>query len=362
MLASSTSASGAAASWLWHAPTPTIGGKSRDRHIVAAALAEWRVDRIVVPLARWAGELSAHVWCDEWQRLTVADTDPAVRAVWAVANDGRLTHAEAWARARWTALLAEHAHKPPDSTLTRREKSCGLGRVSGPWCALRRAEHELFTRAIAGSLNTLDVLEHAALAIAIGAGANQGGWRRNTKGACNFPFSPSYDADFLPRRIANLTGAARWATGRIDEIAIDWTAALVSACALVDRRRRIALTIDPPYGEERGEVYGRGWSTDDTRALARSVKALVADGAHAIVWCGPDAVETWLGLCSVAEFDARASGGVVRAAGLIWRRRETKTLIKAERRDADGNVVEQARYGTGGLIGMTPCAAASVAI
>lgn len=341
---------------LWHAPTPTIGGKSRDRKIVAAALAEWRPDRIVVPLVHWAGELSAHVWCDEWQRLAVADADPAVRAVWSVANDGRLAYAESVARARWLDLLAEHVHKPPDSVLTRGEKASGLGRVSGPWCTLRRMEHELFTRSAVGALSASEVLEHAALAIAIGAGANQGGWRRNTKGACNFPYSPSYDPEFLSKRIADLADAARWAKGRIDEILPDWKDAITSVRVALDRGKRVALTVDPPYGEERGEVYGRGWSTGDTYALAGSVKAAVAMGAHAIVWCGPMDVDAWLGLSGIAEFSAQACGGVVHAAGLVWRRRETRTLIKAKRCDADGAVVEQARYGTGGLLGMTPCA------
>lgn len=319
--------------------SPRKGSKKRDAKVVVAAIQAYQPDLIACLCVGWAGELEG-LGDGPW-RLAVADSDPAIRDYWCAANAGGLHAAATCARKLWeTALEIVSEEDEVAAAKTLRKKKSPRpeekARVFAAWTHLRK-QSDRFVAAASHNL----VL--GAWAIAVGAGANRGGWRLNSKGEFNFPYSPGYDPEFLLRRIfggkeweENAKAADEFTRGRVESIGEDWREGVESAWAGLSAGRKVWLCADPPYGSVHGvALYDGGWSNAERDALAWNCRELVRVGAKSVFWCGANDLESW------AAPDSK----------IAWTYRATKTLVKAARIKDDGSE-EPARYGPGGYFGL----------
>lgn len=302
----------------WHPPAPGLGSKRRDAALVAERLAVWAPKLIVLPFAGLAGELSR---CASGVRLVVADSDPAVRAVWKIANDGRLAEACAIARERWRVLVLRRA-PGADAPLARLDKprlvkTPEQARVWAAWNRLREME----PRFVQEGGDDPTGIEYAAWSVAVFAGAIGGRRRRNGDGRVNIPYGPSYAEGWLPERIApdeKMRAADAWARGRVVDVLPDWhdsfdrvTMYASPSNLHAPRLSAIAFLIDPPYGREAGSVYDATWDAAARDALVARTREVVAAGARAIVWCGEQDIDAWCPLVSGHESFSAAEGRAV---------------------------------------------------
>lgn len=337
---------------------PRSGSKKRDAKTVVARIEAYQPTKIVALVAGQCGELTG-LKDGPW-RLVLADIDPAERALWAAANVGNLLEAAERAKQWWLDLLGT----PERRTLSPRD------RVRTAWEELRISEPPVD-----------EVTELAAWAIAVGAGSNNGLWRRNpTTGVVNHPYSAGYDPTFLPSRIfggkkwrENARAANRWAKGRVDIIYRDWRPLIATSWIFLDDGEKVFLLVDPPYsgeGEHGLALYSGTWPTKERDDLARYVINLVGHGAQAAIWCGPNDIDAYAPLavgtqvqaptgtwcwwpdCVSTERAVSTAQCPRRRHGIEWRFRKTKTLVKAARQKKDGST-EPPRHGKGGWLGLT---------
>ena len=337
----------------WTSWSPNKGNKRRDAKRVAEMLRAVSPRRIYLPFAHAAGELMAYQWQDDDQRLLVTDVDPAIRACWHMAAAGRLYEAALEARDMWRDSLddPQHRDKPPDTELSPYEKRLGLGRVSGPWCQLRAMEPGC------------EGLQHAAWAIAVGAGSWRGNHRRNPDGGFNSPLMTNhknihYNPEVVFDRIFMGRGgtwedrakaADAFMKDRIELVGRDWNDLRGAVLCDLEDGAPIFWASDKPYGDsDAGKAQYTGVFTRESCAEVASFELKLAEhGANMAIWSGYDDIGYY-----VPGAGAEPSYPITRGR-LTWDRRETKVALKAARTKKDGTQEPQ-RYGRGGLLGVTP--------
>jgi len=281
----------------YHAP-PSTGSKLRDSAFVADRLREWSTTTAALPFAGLGRELERY---EGAARLVVADSDPAVRAYWQAVNEGGTTRAADHALALWAHLLHVCNGEPDE--------------VQKAWKLLSRSEPP----------SDAPLLERARWAIATFAGARNGGRRRNKKGQYNWPYAPkSYgvrDLNWLPSRIPSaekLHETDAWGAGRIEAVLDSWEEAFAhieDRCEQVETIwERVAFLTDPPYGEERGQLYDGSWTDAARDCLIERTRSVIARGAHAIVWCGVHDIAAWERGCSGLTWSFRAAATHMKSA------------------------------------------------
>lgn len=297
----------------WFAP-PSTGSKLRDAPLVAEKLTEWGTKLAVLPFAGLGKELSAY---DGAAKLIVADNDPAVRAYWRATNEGGLEAVGELTKFMWTFELS-------------REVQAGGDCVQRAWKALCAYEGQNDTT-------------YAAWAMAVFAGARNGGRRRNKKGEYNWPYAPKSngvrDPNWLLSRIPSrekMQAADTWCKERVIGVLDDFTEAFrLAACE--PNPRDSAYLIDPPYGHEKFHLYDGTWTTEKRNELVRLTHQVVAVGAKAIVWCDADDLEVFRP--ATDDF-------------MTWTFRPAKTHMKSGGLRAGGEV-EVNRSAAGGWMGVS---------
>jgi hypothetical protein len=265
----------------WTPPFPRAGGKRAFAPQIADWLDRLGPDLVVLPCAGLGGELAHYTGPAS---VLVAEADDAIRALWQSASSGCLGAAahhaiDAWSRRHWDAGRT--------TTIYRRLRS-------------QRAE-DIYRRR--------GLHFHAAWAIAVGAGAISGIWRRNHRGEFNAPKPPQWTARHIARRVASagdLAAADRWAQGRVS---VSTEGAAVLRRALLERRRGrvVALCVDPPFGSEREHLYTAQWTPTDALILRAWVRELILAGAHVVAWCHPGELDAWRALPSMSWTECTSS-------------------------------------------------------
>ena len=358
----------------WHAPVPGAGKKTRDSVFVAEKLAAWCPRLIALPFAGLAGELSRYHGA---AKLIVADSDPAVRVLWKIANEGRLAEAGEAARGRWRVMLKRWTDDEAVDLLatrpTKNVKTPERARVRAAWEYVRELEPRFAQEGADPS-----EFELAVWALTVGAGARNGLRRRNGSGGFNAPYDSSYDPTWLTGRLKStetLAAADVWSRRRVVAIYDDWSKAYDAVERAVARKgpefwQHVAILNDYPYGFERAAVYDGKWTYAARSSVSTRLRDFVRRGARSVAWIGEQDIETWCPLAPGVELFADGAwhgliparvrlapaGEDVRAPrrdGLFeWRFRSAKTHMKSARTMKNGQH-EPARKASGGWMGVS---------
>jgi len=358
----------------WQSPAPRIGSKAAYAAEVVGVIKEFQPHAIALPFAGFGKELIglSHTDFSESCALTVADSDAAIRALWTAAHQGRLDRAALRAANMWARLLDAYEKWTgvPDMPKVR---ACSSEEVWAAWCKLRSAEVE-------GEAALAGADEYAAWTIAVAAGANCGGWRRNpATGAINTPYAPAThpggdrtlpkrrDPEWLLRGIyggyaVDGPRAARWREKtRAAEfafkqmpvwIASDYAPPIVHALQYLSKGRRVCVSIDPPYGTKHGTqgTYACKWLPRDAVDLRDRVQALLdhprRDNLRLVMWIGATEISNYA--------PAAPGGGPLEprhSDGVTWVFKPGRTSMKATTYNPDGSIKAKAKMSTGAWYG-----------